>query len=188
MKIALYSLSILLLSQALAYSSTTHLDKILKNLASNLDKQQLKSFKYKKCDIQKEKWALLLAAQIPFEEKIKFSKNCNLQGSFTAKMGEFFPFTLQVSNIDGIKKISGKIKFAIVFTNKTTLKIELIKANYLNKKGKTMKEFQIAYSFEIDPLDPANIIKRDLGGKLDILSGGKISKSILLTPSSPTKL
>ena len=182
MKIAL--LFLLMTSQTvLGASQNEHLEKVLLNLAPKLDKKELAAFKYKKCETQKEKWVLLFATQIPFEENIKFSGQCDIEGKFTVKMGEFFPFTLQVANIKGLKQLSGKMKFAIVFTDKTLLKIELIKAKYRNEKMEVQKEFQVAYSFVIDPLNPTKIIKRDLGGKLDIISNGKISKSIKLTGS-----
>lgn len=181
MKIAL--LILLIIPSAYSATKSIHLEQILINLAPKLEQSQLKSFKYKKCEIQKEKWILLFATQIPFEENIQMSGECDLEGKFIAKMGEFFPFTLQVANIKGIKQISGKIKFAIVFTDKTILKLELIKANYRNEKMKIEKDFQLSYSFEIDPLNPTQIIKQDLGGKLDIISKGKISKSIKLIGS-----
>lgn len=181
MKLAL--LLLLLIPSAYGVTQNVPLEQILINLAPKLDRSQLKSFKYKKCETQKEKWILLFATQIPFEESIQMSEDCDLEGKFIAKMGEFFPFTLKVANIKGIKQISGKMKFAIVFTDKTVLKLELIKANYRNEKMKIEKDFELSYSFEIDPLNPTKIIKRDLGGKLDIISKGKISKSIKLTGS-----
>lgn len=184
MKIALILIwSCLLSLRALSAGEYDHLGKILVNLAPKLDHKQLKEFKYKDCKTQKEKWLLLFAAQIPFEETIEYSSNCFLEGKFTAKMGEFFPISLNVAHLKGITQISGKMKIAIIFTDKTILKLEFIKGSYLNEKKKVEKEFQLAYSFEIDPLNPTKIIKKDLGGKLDLLSQGKILKSIKLSPS-----
>lgn len=179
-KVALLSILIALPFLSCNASANDHFEKILNHLAPKLDKKQLKSFKYKQCEIQKEKWVLLFATQTTFKESIKFSKRCDLQGSFTPRMGHFFPFTFEVANLKGIKQISGKMKVEIAFTDKTILKIEVIKANYRNEEMKIAKDFQLSYSFEIDPLNPSKIIKKDLGGKLDTISRGKITKSQVL--------
>lgn len=157
-----------------------HLKVILKNLAPQLTKKQLDNFKYKECNIQKEKWVMLMATKVPFQETITSNLNCYFDGSFTAKMDEFFPISLRVKNLPGVAMIKGKMKISIIFTTKTILKLDFGQASYYNEKNKLMKSFQLTYSFEIDPLNPVKIIKEDLGGQLDILDNGKISKKIKL--------
>lgn len=160
--------------------NSQHLRVIFKNLVPQLTQKQLNEFKYKDCAIQKEKWAMLVATKIPFEETIKFNANCDLMGTFIAKMDEFFPLSLKVKSLPSVALIKGKMKISIVFTTKTVLKLEFGQATYYNEKEKLMKSFQLVYSFEIDPLNPQKIIKEDLGGKLDLLEKGKITKSIKL--------
>ena len=176
LSLTLFSLS----TSAADTKRSDHIEKILASLLPNVDAKQLDKFKYKDCNIQKEKWVMLFATKIPFKEEVKFSDKCDLQGEFVAKMQEYFPFELKVKNLKGISKISGKLKISLIFTQSSVLKLEMIQAKYLDDKFKVGKNFQMTYSFEIDPLNPTKIIKKDLGGKLDFIKDNKIYKTVKL--------
>ena len=168
------------LSSNAADREPKHIQKVLKALVPKIVESEVKNFQYKDCSIQKEKWVLLFATKVPFKEEVKFTPKCDLEGSFVAKMHEYFPFSLKVKDLKGVRGISGKLKISLIFTQTSVLKLELIQAKYLNDKLEVAKEFQMTYSFEIDPLNPSKIVKKDLGGKLDFLKNQKIYKSVKL--------
>lgn len=157
----------------------SHLSVILKALAPELQgSHELKSFQTKSCSVQKKKWVLMLITQNTFKETIKFTKGCDISGSFSPQMNEFFPVDFKLRRLKEVKRLIGQMRISIIFGEVTKLKLELIKASYFNAKNVVQKEFKLDYSFEIDPFDPNNFLKRDLGGTLSLMKKNKLLKKI----------
>ena len=135
-----------------------------------------------KCDYQKEKWATSLLTKESFVEKISFKNGCDLQGTYTVKMDQFFPIEIAIRNHKSINKLKGNIKFEVVFEKKALLKISM---KEMKTKGSDNIQFDLAYGVYIDPLskDPLGDHK---GGELTIYehNGKKLNKKIPLTSRS----
>lgn len=151
-------------------SSPTGANKELMSLLSSIvPGHKNTKIKTHGCSFQKEKWTLMLISKEPFKETIQFNKNCDLQGSFTAKMSEFFAVKLQIKNIESYKQINAKMKIDLVFDQTgTVLKAQLQDAL---AHGKKPVHFNADYSVLLDPFS-SPILKKHIGGKLFVKSIG----------------
>ena len=158
-----------------------HLNTILSALAPELkSSKELKEFKSQGCELQKQKWVLMLITKQSFDEKLKFSKTCDIQGNFSPKASEFFPIDFKLRGLKDVSRLKALVQITVVFGKETKLKLELNKASYYNQKNILQKEFALTYSFEIDPFNPQNFLKKDLGGSLYLYKGKKLLKKIKL--------
>lgn len=122
--------------------------------------------KTKSCDINKKKWTNLLLTKQSFEETIKFNSQCDLAGSYSPKMDEFFLVKLKVKDQKNLTNISGDLKFSVVFEEMPVLKVEIKNGT---TQGKENLKFQFNYSVQINPLEK-DPMQKHLGGSIKILS------------------
>ena len=161
--------SLFVLSEARA---ELDINALLKKIDPELIKSS-KNFKTEGCELQKEKWAGLLFIQTSFIETVKFSKTCDIQGTFTPKVNEFFPLKVKLRNLGKYSQLQTQIKTRIYYAEAALLTVDLKDATL---SGKASKKFSLDYTSEIDPLDPNNFIKKSKGGKL-ILKTSKGNKT-----------
>jgi len=154
----------------------SNLDPELEKLINSTIGKHKSALNTEQCNIQKEKWALILLTKQPFVENIKFKKGCDIEGSFTVKSDEFFPIKLKLRNLNNFNSYKAQMKFKVFFTDEAILKLKLEKAELLGKK---LIYFKLDYSVVIDPMNPEAIIKKHLGGNLSITT--KDHKKVIKT-------
>ncbi len=130
------------------------------------------------CKYQKQKWTQLLLTKQSFKEEIKFNNSCDIEGSFSPKMEEFFNAPLKVKGHKNIKSFNLNIKFSIVFEEKPVFLINL-KDSYLmtNKNQKIKFKLNYAYYLDLMSKDPLSNPK---GGEFELIEvdGNKVNKKI----------
>lgn len=129
-----------------------------------------------KCDINKSKWAMLLLSKQSFKESIKFKKDCDAQGDFTANIETPFPVSLKLRNLKTFTDIKFNFLINLLYSPTPMIKIKMDQGHLSGKLDKI--EFTANYSVEIDPLSK-EIVKKDLGGIIFIksINGKVINKS-----------
>jgi len=152
---------------------------IIENLIHKKKPSKDIKFNISKCDIQKQKWLMLLLTKQSFKESIKFKKNCDIEGSFSPKMEVPFTVDLKLRNAKAYNQTSYKMKINLSYDPTPMITLSM-NSGVLKSKVDTI-EFSANYSAEIDPLSK-EIIKKDNGGTLKIISinGKKINKSFPL--------
>jgi hypothetical protein len=122
-------------------------------------------FSVEKCNIDKSKWMLLLITKQPFTESIKFDKDCDIEGSYTTKMGVPFPVHFKLRNLTNFSEV--KFNFLIQLQYEPTPEIQIFMQNG-TLTGKTdVITFDADYAAEIDPM-ARDFIKKDKGGHITI--------------------
>ena len=122
--------------------------------------------KTKACQIDKQKWTNLLLTKQSFQETIKFNPQCDLEGSYSPKMDEFFLVKLKVKDQNDLSNISGDLKFSVVFEEMPILKVQIRNGQ---THGKENLKFQFHYNVQINPLEK-DPMQKHLGGSIKILS------------------
>jgi len=128
------------------------------------------------CNIQKEKWLMLMLTKESFTENIRFNKTCDFQGKVPVAADKFFPFNIKIQNLKNFKALNSLFKFSLAFEKEPVLKIWIKDAALI---GKAQKYFNLSYSFIIDPLNAEKPIKKSLGGLLELKENKKIKKIVL---------
>ena len=108
---------------------------------------------------------MLFITQESFKETFSFNKNCDLSGSFNPLINKFFPLKLKIRKLKNYQTIDAKVKFNIIFTDKTLLKSTIKEAKL---RGKKQNDFGLEYTVAIDPLNSKKFVSERLGGELKI--------------------
>ena len=132
-------------------------------------------FKVDKCQINKSKWIMLLVAKTPFTESLKFSKNCDVEGTYKAKREVPFPVNLKLKKLKHFKQV--KFNFLINLAYEPIPMIKIQMQNGILNGTKNKITFDVSYSADIDPFSK-DIIKKDNGGTLRIktIDGIKVNQ------------
>jgi hypothetical protein len=148
--------------------------KLIQALFPLKGKSNLKNFKTQKCKNEKEKWMMLLLGSQPFTSNVKFNKQCDMQGSYTAKLATPFPINFKLRNLKKFNAIKGNILIKFIFEPSPQIQLELQNTKLMGEPSVT---FNANYAVEVEPLGQ-NPIKKDLGGQVFIkkINGKKINK------------
>lgn len=171
-------LSFLLIFSLSSFSSEkedqVQVEKLIKSILSSEDLKG-SSFEASECKIQKEKWLALLLGGPSFKEEIKFTKKCDLEGTFSPKVGSNFPIDLKIRNFKTFNKLNGQTLITLTLEMEPKLSIKLSSASLIGEKKKVL--FDINYAATVNPLN-SKIIEKDLGGMLLIreIDGKKVNK------------
>lgn len=149
------------------------LDPELEKLINSVIGKHKSSLTTEHCDIQKEKWALIMLTKQSFIENIKFKKGCDIEGKFTVKADTYFPIKLKLRNLKNYKSLKAQMKFEITFTDQAVLNVNLKNSTLSSKNaGKKDIYFLLDYAAAIDPMNTESMIKKRLGGNLILTTKG----------------
>jgi hypothetical protein len=149
------------------------ISKLLPFQKSN-SKDKLK-FKIDKCKIDNTKWIMMLIAKTPFTESVHFAKDCDIEGTYTAKREVPFPVKFSLKNLKNFKQANFNLLVSVIYDPVPMIKLQM-KNGTIKGKDNNIK-FDVSYSAEIDPLSK-DFIKKDNGGTLRIktINGMKINQ------------
>lgn len=149
---------------------------IIENLLHKKKPSKDIKFNISKCDIQKQKWLMLLLTKQSFKETVKFKKDCDTEGSFTPEMEKPFLVNLKLRNTKSYTNTTFKLLINLSYDPTPNITLSMKEGELKNKTDKI--EFTANYSIDIDPLSK-DIIKKDKGGTLKIINinGKPVNKS-----------
>lgn len=170
---------LILFSSGHTFAKTKKIDEAKEIITMLLPFQKgIKNSKFKidQCKTDKSKWLMLLLANTPFTENIKFSKNCDIEGSYSAKREAPFPVKFKLNNLKNFNSTNFNFLINLVYEPVPMIKVQMQNGTIKGKDDKIT--FELKYSAQIDPLSK-NFIKKDNGGTLHIkaINGKKINKN-----------
>lgn len=96
------------------------------------------SFKNNNCQGKRSDWIKLFLMKRSFTHTYKFGQNCDLQGTWTPKLEEFFKANFKLKDLKEFNQVSFKLKFDVQKSPKQIIRFD-IKEGILKGKKHTFK-------------------------------------------------
>lgn len=132
-------------------------------------------FRVDGCEKYNVPWMDVLMLKSSFAMNFAFKEGCDIQGVVTPKVFQPFPASLKLRNISSFHQMDTQNKLNSTFESKPVLNLEMRDGKLTGKKGKV--RFEADYEVQLNPMNKANPIEKNLGGIIRIteIYGVKVS-------------
>ena len=147
----------------------------IRSFIASVKTKKLKA-KVDSCPFDKSKWLVLLLSGNSFTEKLVFTKDCDLEGTYKPVKGSLFPVRLEVRNVPEFNKVDFNFLINLDYGLKPVVKLNMKNGSATGSKNKVT--FEANYEGTIDissqELKPTNQKGAVL---IKTVNGQKINKS-----------
>ena len=125
-----------------------------------------KDFQLQDCDKHKINWMNVILMKEKAELKYVFKPGCDVEGVIAPKIFQVFPVDLKLRNLASYQKISSQNKITATFDSKPIMTLEMSEGVLTGPKG--LVKFDADYQVQLDPMNKANPVEKNLGGEIRI--------------------